>query len=307
MKALITGVNGQDGSYLSQYLIDKKYEVIGLDMQTKAGIEGTLYYQGSICDKVFISDVLLKEKPDEIYNLASVSQVSKSFLIPEETFCVNLNPVINILELMRQHLPKTKLLQATSSEIFGGGKAPFNEESKIDPISPYAVSKEASYRMVKIYRKAYGLFASNAILFNHTSPRHGQEFVIAKIVSGLVKVKKGLISQIVLGNLEIKREWGFAGDYVKAMHMILSHHSSDDFIVGTGNVRTLRSIVDYVLSRLGLSYNESIFIDSSFFRKNDPELIYSDPLKIEKDLGWKADMDFEEVLEMMIKSEMEKE
>lgn len=305
-KVLITGVNGQDGQYLAELLVRKNYQVFGTDLH-EDGIKSLngRYSSGSISDSTYLTDLILKIEPDYIYNFASVSQVSASFSVPEKTFAVNLLPVIRILELLRGKCKSTRFLQATSSEIFGEKTTPpFNEESLLDPLSPYAVSKAAAYFMVKTYRKAYGVFASNAILFNHTSPRHAQNFIIAKIIKGLVEVKFGSAEKLMIGNIDIERDWGFAGDYVKAMNLILSCGSADDFVIGTGRHLSIKSIVQYVLNKLDLSYNKVIEIDPKLFRPNDPKIIYSDPSKIKQILGWHPEKRIEEVLDMMIEEEM---
>jgi|SRR3989339_187428 len=303
---LITGINGQDGQFLAQILVKARHQIFGVDLQLAGPlIPGIEYIQGSIADTDFLTDLLLKIEPNEIYNLASVSQVSASFIIPEKTMAVNLMPVISMLELIRNKIPKTKLLQATSSEIFGGrGTPPFNEEALPDPLSPYAVSKEAAYHMVKLYRKAYNIFGANAILFNHTSPLHSSNFVIAKIIKELVEVKLGKRQKVQLGNLEIFRDWGSAEEYVAALLLIMNHTQPDDFVVGSGQCTSLREIVAYILRKLGLQYSDVIRINHKLFRKNDPKIIYSDPAKIAERLGWRSKKSFEEVLDGMIDAEM---
>ena len=306
MKALITGISGQDGSYLAEFLLNKNYQVVGVDITSpKEPVSGVDYVRGSISDLDFLSDTLIKHGPGEIYNLGSISQVSRSFESPEETFETNLLPVVRILELMRNKLKDTKLLQASSSEMFGEKTdPPFSESSLLDPLSPYALSKEAAYQMVRIYRKAFGLFACNAILFNHTSPRHSPNFIISKVIKGLVEIKLGKREKLSLGNLEIERDWGFAGDYVKAMAAIISQQKPDDFVVGTGRPTSLEIIVKHVLNKLDLSYNKVIEIDQKLFRPNDPRTIYSDPSKIKRVCGWQPEKTLNDVLDMMIDSEM---
>jgi len=307
-KVLITGVNGQDGSYLAELLRAQGNRVTGIDMQDAPAVSGIDYFSGSISDAGFLTGLVLKIEPDEIYNLASVSQVSSSFRIPEETFTVNVLPVIRLLELMRDKLKSSRLLQATSSEIFGGRTSPpYHETSPLEPLSPYAVSKEAAYHMVKLYRSAYGLFASNAILFNHTSPRHSPIFAVAKIVKGLVEIKLGRARTLKLGNLDIERDWGFAGDYVQAMAAILAQERGGDFVIGTGQIWSLRAIVDYVLQRLELKSADTVEIDQSLFRPNDPARIFCDPTKARQVLGWRPTKTFEEVLDMMVDRQLKEQ
>jgi GDPmannose 4,6-dehydratase len=307
--ALITGVNGQDGIYLAGLLCEKGYRVIGIDIQSDKRAQYKIkYLQGSVANPLLLAELIEKNNPDEIYNLASISSVTDSYRFPEETFSVNLLPVIQMLELIRNKFKGTKFLQATSSEIFGGRAAPpYDEESKLEPLSPYAVSKEAAYQMVKIYRRTYGIFAANAILFNHTSPFHSANFVVPKLVRGLVEAKLGKRAKIQLGNLEVERDWGYAGDYVGAMHLILGHSAADDYVVGSGKYRKLRSLVDYILEKLDLKYDSVIEIDRSLFRSNDAQRIYSDPSKIMRTLHWHSGTEFNAVLDMMIEEELKRQ
>jgi GDPmannose 4,6-dehydratase len=309
MRALITGVLGQDGSYLAEYLLAKGYQVVGVDIiKENTLLPGIEYHCGSLADPAFLTDLLLKSAPDAVYNLGSISHVSRSFERPEETFAANLLPVIRILELLRHKLPQTRLLQASSSEMFGQKSAPpFNEASLIEPLSPYAVSKAAAYELVKIYRKEHNVFACNAILFNHTSPRHAADFFIAKIVSSLVAIKRGQGGKLKVGNLDVEKDWGYAGDYVKAMVAILNYQRPDDYVVGTGRHLSLKAILDYVLSRLDLSYNKVVAIDPGLIRPNEPKLIFADPAKIRNVLGWRPEQSIEQVLDMMIAAAMEKQ
>jgi GDPmannose 4,6-dehydratase len=305
-RVLITGVNGQDGLFLAERLVRDGHQLFGIDVQ-KSGptLSGLEYVQGSIADAGFLTDLILRTEPDEIYNLASVSQVSTSFKLPEETFAVNLLPVVRMLELIRDRFKTTKLLQATSSEIFGDGAGrPFNEDSVTNPLSPYAVSKEAAYHLVKLYRKAYNIFVVTAILFNHTSHLHSSGFVVAKIIKELVEVKLGKRQKIKLGNLDVYRDWGNAEDYVKAMVQIMGHSRPADFVVGSGKKLSLREITDHVLDKLGLKFDEVVEIDRELFRLNDPKVIWSDPSKIMRELNWRSEKPFEAVLDRMIEIAM---
>lgn len=290
-------------------MLAKGYRVIGLDLpEENTSLPGIEYHSGSLAAPSLLTDLLLGSAPDEVYNLGSISHVARSFERPEETFATNLLPVIRALELLRHKLKQTKFLQASSSEMFGQKSAPpFNEESLIDPLSPYAVSKAAAYELVRIYRQEHGVFACNAILFNHTSPRHAADFFIAKIVKSLVAIKRGQGETLKVGNLDVEKDWGYAGDYVKAMAAILNYRRPDDYVVGTGRHLSLKAILDYVLSRLDLSYNKVVVIDPGLIRPNEPKLIYADPAKIKKVLGWKPGKSIEEVLDMMIEAEMKKQ
>jgi len=309
MKALITGIAGQDGYHLAEYLLSQNYHVIGIDIRPTYDAPGKIeYYSGSITDGDFLCDLIIKTKPDAIFNLASISQVSKCYDLPIETFTTNLLPAIRILELIRRQLPKTRFLQAASSDMFGGGSSrPFNEGSPIDPMSIYAVSKASAYHCVRIYRNVYNIFACNAILFNHTSPRHSPDFVIAKIVKGLVAIKLGKEAKLQVGNLDIERDWGYAGDYAIAMAKIIQHDGADDYVVGTGWRISLKAILEYVLKALDLNYNEVIEVNPEYFRPNDPKVIYSDPAKIKRKLGWAPSLSIEKVLDKMLENEMIKQ
>ncbi|MBI5698838.1 GDP-mannose 4,6-dehydratase [Candidatus Saganbacteria bacterium] len=309
MKALITGVLGQDGSYLAEYLLAKGYQVVGIDVgSSHSSLPGLEYVQGSLADGEFMNGLLIEQRPDEIYNLGSVSNVSRSFDRPEETFDVNLLPVIRMLELLRRQLKSVKFLQASSSEMFRQEPdPPFDENSLIDPCSPYAVSKAAAYHLVKIYRNTYNLFACNAVLFNHTSPRHSLDFFVSKIVKGLVEIKRGKKEKLKVGNLDIEKDWGYAGDYVKAMPLILEHQQPDDYVIGTGKYLSLKTMLEYVLNKLNLSYNKVVETDPTLIRPNEPKRVYSDPSKIMMSLGWRPEKSIEQVLDMMIEAEMEKQ
>jgi len=309
MKVLITGVLGQDGSYLAEYLLSKGHQVVGIDMARENTLLPSIeYHPGSIADLELLTDIISKCRPEVIYNLGSISHVTRSFDLPEETFAVNLLPVIKMLEILRHKQKSARFLQASSSEMFVlESTPPFNEESLIGPRSPYAVSKTAAYHLVKVYRQTHGLFACNAILFNHTSPRHSLDFFIAKIVKGLVEIKKGKLDKLKVGNLDIEKDWGYAGDYVQAMSLIMAHQQPDDYVIGTGQFISLKAILEHVLNKLELSYNKVIEIDPGLIRQNEPKRIYSDPSKIKKVLGWQPEKTIEQVLDMMIATEMEKQ
>ena len=308
-KVFIVGINGQDGHYLARYLNETDYQLFGTDIKERGDLPSSVnYFKGSIADHSFLTEILLDVKPDMIFNLASISQVSDSYNMPEETYTINVLAVIRMLEIIRKNLKTTRFLQASSSEIFGGNaNPPYDENSVPIPLSPYAVSKLAAYYMVKIYRKDFNLFTANAILFNHTSPRHSSNFVIPKIIRGLVEIKLGKVKKISLGNLDIVRDWGYAEDYVKAMVSILNYFGADDFVVGTGVPTTLKEIVQYVLKKLNLSYNDVIKIDTDLFRLNEPMCIYSNPSKIKNELGWRPEKSLRQILDVMIEAEIVKQ
>jgi GDPmannose 4,6-dehydratase len=309
MKALITGILGQDGLYLTEYLLRKGDQVMGVDLpKNAAGVRGITYQSGSLADKRLIADMLLKHRPDQVYNLGSISQVSLCYKQPEEAIKVNFQAVVAILEIIRHKLPNCRFLQASSSEMFSRQTvSPLNEGSLIEPVSFYGVTKAAAYQAIRIYRLDYGIFAANAILFNHTSPRHTPSFVIAKMINGLVAVKLGKEKKLKLGDLAVVRDWGYAGDYVKAMSLIIEAKQPDDYVIGTGKDISLKTILDYVLNKLNLSYNKVVEIDPELVRKNEQKNIYSDPTKIKKVLGWRPEKTIEQVLDMMIAAEMERQ
>jgi len=312
-KALITGIGGQDGSYLAEFLIKKNYSVYGIlprrsspELQTirieKILPKINLSY-GDILDKSNIDEIVKKIKPNEIYHLAAQSHVGISFSSPFLTTQIDCIGALNVLESVKSNSPSTKFYNAATSEIYGNynKESKINEVSVMEPVSPYGVSKLAAYHFVKIYRKSYNLFAVNGILFNHESPRRGLNFVTAKIVKGALDIKFNNKKYIELGNLDAKRDWGHAKDYVKAMWMMLQQNKPQDFVISTGKSKSVRDVLNYVFKKLNLkSYKNYIKINKRYIRPNELYHLKGDPKKAKKILKWKHEYTFETMLDEMI-------
>ena len=317
-KALITGITGQDGSYLAELLLGKGYKVYGVQRRTStvtterinnllnAGEIETFY--GDLADTNSIVSLLLKVKPDEVYNIGSMSHVRVSFDVPEYTAQVTGLAVIRILEALRSlEMTDTKYYQASSSEMYGISPPPQNEDTPFMPQSPYGCAKLYGYWMTKVYRTGYNIFACNGILFNHESPRRGETFVTQKIVRAAVRIKLGVQNKIELGNLSAMRDWGHAKDYVRAIYMIMQHNKPDDFVVSTGEYHTVQEFAEKVFDNLGLNINDHIETRDIYFRPNEVPALLGDSTKIRKTLGWKPEIDFETLVDVMIKSVWDEE
>jgi GDPmannose 4,6-dehydratase len=313
-KAFITGINGQDGSYLSEYLLTLGYEVHGIirrnsvsenqqsrfsdDVRNKLNI-----YYGDLLDQGSLERLLSDIQPDEIYNLAAQSHVRVSYDIPQFTVQTNAVGVINILEAYRRCCPNAKFYQASSSEMFGSSvdaDGYQRETTVMKPVSPYGCSKVFGYNIVRNYRNAYNLHATNGILFNHESPRRGSNFVTNKVVKTAVQIKLGLVDKLVLGNLDSYRDWGHSKDYVRAMHMIINHEVPDDFVVSTMTTHSVREMVEYVFNKLNLNYNEYVTQDGKFKRPEELDYLRGDSTKLRNQFGWKPEYTFETMLDEMI-------
>lgn len=315
-KAFITGINGQDGSYLAEYLLELGYEVHGI-IRRNSNVESqqsrfseeirnkvNIHY-GDLLDQGGLEKLLDIIQPDEIYNLAAQSHVRISFDIPQFTVQTNSLGVLNILEAYRRSCPTAKFYQASSSEMFGNSvdtDGYQRETTPMHPVSPYGCSKLFGYSIVRNYRNAYKLHACNGILFNHESPRRGSNFVTNKVVKTAVEIKLGLTDKLVLGNMDSFRDWGHSKDYVKAMHMILNHHSPDDFIVSTMTTHSVRDMVEYVFKKLELDYKNYVFQDEKFMRAEELKYLKGDSTKIRTLLEWKPEYTFETLLDDMIES-----
>jgi len=315
-RALITGINGQDGSYLARLLIEKGYEVWGIIKRNSISENQTdridvykdhidkelrLVY-GDMNDMASLISVLQKSKPDEIYNLAAQSHVRISFDQPIYTTQTNAIGTLNLLESMRLVVPKAKFYQASSSEMFGNNvdKDGFQRETTpMNPVSPYGCSKLFGFNIVKNYRNSYGLFAANGILFNHESPRRGTNFVTNKVVKGATEIKYGLKKELVLGNLMAKRDWGHAKDYVNAMWLILQHNIPDDFVCATGVSHSVGELVRYVFDKLNLD-RKYIKTDEKYLRPEELWELKGDPVKLQSTLAWEPEYTFESMLDEMI-------
>ena len=313
-KAFITGINGQDGSYLAEHLLELGYKVYGMVRRNSVAEnqqnridhlvgEGVETDYGDLLDIASISRMLSLIKPDEIYNVAAQSHVRISFDIPQFTVQTNALGVVNILEAYRVNCPNAKFYQASSSEMFGrevDEDGYQRETTRMEPTSPYGCSKVFGYNMVKHYRYAYKLFASHGILFNHESPRRGSNFVTNKVVKTAVQIKKGLKDELVLGNLHAYRDWGHAKDYVRAMNMILNHTEPDDFVCATGVTNSVGDMCEYVFNKLGMNYKDYVKTDDKFLRAEELDYLKGDCSKLKRTLGWEPEYTFETLMDDMI-------
>jgi len=320
MKALVTGITGQDGSYLAELLFSKGYEVHGLIRRSSTfntdridhlyqdphvpGIKLHLHY-GDLSVSGQMTDLIYNIQPDEIYHLGAQSHVRVSFDMPEYTGDVTGLGTVRLLEAIRKTRVKTKFYQASSSEMFGSAPAPQNEQTPFEPRSPYAAAKVYAYWLVKNYREGYNIFASNGILFNHESPRRGETFVTRKITHAATRIKLALQDKLYLGNLEAKRDWGFARDFVEAMWLILQQDEPDDYVIATGESHSVREFAEKVFQKLGLDYQEYVRIDKRYFRPTEVDVLLGNSTKAQKILGWKPKVGFDQLIDMMIKADLE--
>lgn len=315
--AFITGISGQDGSYLAELLLEKGYKVWGLlrrhsvpENQTSRLNEIGIFdnpnlhlVYGDLLDMPSLLHILQEAKPDEIYNLAAQSHVRVSYDQPAFTTMADANGVLNLLEAMRIVCPKARMYQAGSSEMFGNE---FDEDgyrretTLMRPVSPYACAKLYAYNLCRVYRSSYGLFIANGILFNHESPRRGLNFVTNKIVDGAVKIKQGKLEKLPLGNLDATRDWGHAKDYVRAMWMMLQHDTPDDFVCAMGESHSVRELCDLVFKKLGMNYEDYITIDPRYYRPTELDDLKGDCSKLKKVLGWEPEYTFESLVDEMI-------
>jgi GDPmannose 4,6-dehydratase len=318
--AIITGVTGQDGSFLSELLLEKNYKVIGIvrrsSMEDKKffNIEQLLNNKnfilenGDLTDSSSIWRIIQQYKPDEFYNLAAQSHVGASFTSPESTFSINATGVLNCLEAIRSINPEIKFYQASTSEMFGDNiNAPQSETTNFSPVSPYACGKLAAHSLVVNYRKAYGLFACSGILFNHESERRGEQFVTRKITKAAARIKLGLQQELRLGNLDAKRDWGHAKEYVDAMWMMMQHNIPDDYVIGTGKTHTIREFITCVSEIAGYNLLDYVIIDDKFKRPSEVPLLQANPAKAKNILGWSPKIDLKELAKIMYNSDLEKE
>lgn len=318
-KALITGITGQDGSYLAEYLLELGYDVYGIVRRQSVAenqssrIEkvhsniNTRY--GDLLDEHSLYKAVKEIEPDEIYNLAAMSHVKVSFEVPSFTIKTNSLGVLNMLEAYREIVPDAKFYQASSSEMFGNSVDDDGCQrltTNMSPVSPYGCSKVMGYNLVKHYRNAYKLHACNGILFNHESPRRGTNFVTHKVVKGAVEIKKGLKDRLELGNMDSSRDWGHSYDYVRAMHLLLNHNEARDWIVSTGETRTIRELCDYVFSFLGLNYKDYVSQNEKYMRPEELKYLRGDGREIRDVLGWKPKYTFETMIDEMIETWMER-
>ncbi len=312
-KAFITGIGGQDGSYLAEYLIELGYEVHGIVRRNSSpenqdirlvNIEDKVEtYYGDLLDQGGLERLLDKIQPDEIYNIAAQSHVRISFDIPQFTVQTNALGVLNMLEAYRRSCPNAKFYQASSSEMFGLSVEDDNfqrETTIMNPVSPYGCSKVFGYNIVRNYRRAYGLHATNGILFNHESPRRGSNFVTNKVAKAAAKIKLGLQDKLELGNIDSYRDWGHSYDYVRAMHLMMQHDNPGDWVVSTMETHSVREMCELVFNHLGLNYKDYVTQNPKFLRPEELPYLKGDSTKIRTELGWKPTYTFKEMMEEMV-------
>ncbi len=313
--ALITGITGQDGSYLAEFLLDKGYRVLGMVRHTSyprlERIEHLLdrieLVEADLTDLSSLIRLMEKYKPDEVYNLAAQSFVPTSWEQPILTGEVNALGVTRLLEAIRMAHPKAKFYQASTSEMYGAVReVPQNENTPFYPRSPYAVAKVYAHWITVNYRESYGLFAVSGILFNHESPRRGIQFVTRKVTYHVAKIKLGLAREVRLGNLESKRDWGYTGDYVEAMWLMLQQDEPEDYVVGMGEAHSVRELCEVAFSYVGLDYRDFVVQDPRYFRPVDVDILLADPTKAKTKLGWQPKVSFEELIHMMVDADLER-
>jgi GDPmannose 4,6-dehydratase len=311
--ALITGITGQDGSYLADLLLEKGYRVIGMVRRTStvnfdriSHIQDKIVLaQGDLLDQVSLVDVMKEYRPDEIYNLAAQSFVPTSWRQPVLTGEFTALGVTRMLDAMRMVVPEGRFYQASSSEMFGKVQdVPQTERTPFYPRSPYGVAKVYGHWITVNYRESYGLFACSGILFNHESPRRGLEFVTRKVTLGAARIKLGLAEELPMGNLEAQRDWGFAGDYVRAMWLMLQQDEPEDFVVATGKTHSVRELLDVAFGYLGLDPADYVRVDERFIRPADVDRLVGDATKAREKLGWVPEVTFEELISMMIEHDL---
>ena len=322
-KALITGITGQDGSYLAEFLLEKGYEVYGIIRRSSSFNTGRIdpIYEdphvphrrlhlvyGDLNDASSLNRIIRTIQPDEIYNLGAQSHVRVSFDIPEYTGEITGLGTIRLLEAIRESGLKAKFYQASSSEMFGKVlEIPQRETTPFYPRSPYGAAKVYAYWITVNYREAYGLFACNGILFNHESPRRGETFVSRKITKAAARIKLGIQQDLFLGNLDAKRDWGFAGDYVQAMWLMLQVQRPEDFVIATGETHTVRELLEAVFTRLQLDWRKHVKIDAKYYRPTEVDVLIGDASKAKQVLGWEPKVRFQELVSMMVDADLASE
>jgi GDPmannose 4,6-dehydratase len=319
LTALITGCTGQDGSYLAELLLTKGYEVHGLKRRAsslntdridhiyqdihEAGVGFSLHY-ADLTDGGSLATVLSNVRPDEIYNLGAQSHVKVSFEVPEFTADVVACGTLRLLEAMRLTGTRCRFYQASSSEMFGSTPPPQSESTVFHPRSPYACAKLFAHSLTVNYRESYGLHASSGILFNHESPRRGETFVTRKITRAVAQIKHGVQDKLHLGNLEARRDWGYAPDYVRAMWLMLQQDCSDDYVIGTGEAHSVREFVELAFAYAGLDWREHVEIDARYFRPSEVDYLCADASKARSELGWEPSVTFPELVRIMVEADM---
>lgn len=315
-RALITGISGQDGSYMADFLVGKGYDVHGLvrwsannntsriaHLLTKAAI--TIHH-GDVNDSARIEAVVATVRPDEIYHFAAQSHVGVSFSQPEYTLQVTGLSTLRLLEAIRKVDPRIKFYQASSSELFGNMPPPQNESTPFRPESPYGVAKVAAYHATRLYRDAYGIFAVNGILFNHESERRGEEFVTRKITLGLARIKAGLANELVLGNLDARRDWGYAPEYMEAVWRMMHYERPEDFVIATGESHSVQEFLEQAFGQVGLNWRNHVRADPSELRPRDINTLVGDTSKARLLLGWEPRVKFPELVRIMVSSDLKR-
>ena len=319
--AIITGVTGQDGSYLSELLINKGYKVIGTyrrtvsdfsnktqNLESVIGDNNFILENADMTDSASIYRLISTYQPDEYYNLAAQSHVGESFRTPVSTTEINLMGCLYALEAIRLQKPNCKFYQASTSEMFGDNlRCPQGMETRFSPVSPYACAKLAAHHMVGTYRKSYGIHACSGILFNHESPRRGENFVTRKITKAAARIKLGLQDELRLGNLSAERDWGHAEDFVRGMWMMLQHEKADDYVLATGQTNSVEKFLQYVFTYAGLDIKEHVIIDPKFYRPCEVPKLWGDPGKAMTVLGWVPEYDFETLALEMYEADLQNE
>ncbi|GMK41172.1 GDP-mannose 4,6-dehydratase [Paenibacillus sp. CCS19] len=314
-RALITGVTGQDGSYLAELLLEKGYEVYGLRRRTSTPnyenvehIKNKIkWISGDLNDLASLIEAVRQSDPDEVYNLGAQSFVAASWPQPIATAQMTALSVTNMLEAVRLIKPSARFYQASSSEMFGKVvETPQKETTPFYPRSPYGVAKVYGHWITTNYRESYNMFACSGILFNHESPRRGLEFVTRKVTDAAARIKLGLQNELRMGNLDALRDWGFAGDYVKAMWLMLQQDEPDDYVISTGEMHTVTELLEVAFGRVGLDYRDYVVIDPEFVRPAEVDLLLGDCSKAKEKLGWKLEVSFKQLIEMMVDSDLEK-
>ena len=318
--AIVTGITGQDGSFLAELLLEKNYKVVGIvrrsSMEDKKlfNIEHLLNNKnlilknGDLTDSSSIWRIVQEFKPDEFYNLAAQSHVGASFTSPESTFEINATGVLNCLEAIRNISPQTKFYQASTSEMFGDNmNVPQSETTVFSPVSPYACGKLAAHSIVVNYRKAYGIFACSGILFNHESERRGEQFVTRKITKAAARITLGLQKELRLGNLDAKRDWGYAKEYVELMWKMLQHDIADDYVIGTGKTHTISDFISCVSEIAGYDLMKHVVVDNDFKRPSEVPVLQADPTKAKNILGWEPKTDLKQLAKIMFLNDLKKE
>ena len=319
-KAFITGITGQDGSYLAELLLAKGYEIHGLIRRASTfntdridhlykdfhDPEARVYlHYGDLSVSGQLTDLLQEILPEEIYHLGAQSHVRVSFDMPEYTGDVTGLGTIRLLEAIRKTGVKARFYQASSSEMFGAAPPPQSETTPFQPQSPYAAAKVYAYYVARNYRAAYNLFAANGILFNHESPRRGETFVTRKITRAATRIKLGLQEKLYLGNLEAKRDWGFAGDFVEAMWLMLQQDKPGDYVIATGETHSVREFAEKVFARLDLDYRQHVAVDPRYFRPTEVDVLLGDATKARKELNWQPKVSFDQLIDMMVAADLE--